>query len=334
MTEAPAVPTPSAPAALHVPVLLDAVIAALAPHDDATYVDGTFGAGGYSQAVLAAANCIVWAIDRDPDALARGRALAERYGGRLHLLAGRFGDMAELLVAEGVRHVDGIALDIGVSSMQIDDRVRGFSFLRDGPLDMRMEREGRSAADIVNGMAEKDLAEIILTFGEERHARRIAKAIVDARRSRPLSRTLHLADVIRAEIPRAHDGIDPATRTFQALRIYVNDELAELERGLRAAETLLKPGGHLAVVSFHSLEDRIVKTFLRTRSGQISRPSRHLPDSAALLPHQPTFRVITRRPIVPDEAEVRANPRARSARLRVAQRTAAPLLGAVARRRA
>lgn len=334
MTASAPVTTPDAAGVPHVPVLLDAVLNALAPRDDGIYVDGTFGAGGYSEAILMAANCVVWAIDRDPDALNRGRALADRFPGRLRLLAGRFGDMVQLLTAEGVRHVDGVVLDIGVSSMQIDDRTRGFSFLRDGPLDMRMEREGRSAADIVNMMPEKELAELILSFGEERHARRIARAIVEARTNRPLSRTLQLADIIRAVIPRANDGIDPATRTFQALRIYINDELGELERGLRAAEVLLKPGGHLAVVAFHSLEDRIVKTFVRGRSGQAARPSRHVPESTTPTPRHPTFNDMTRRPIVPDESEVRRNARSRSARLRVAERTSAPSLAAAMRRSA
>ena len=318
----------------HIPVLLDAVVEALAPRSGGIYVDGTFGAGGYTEAILAAADCVVWGIDRDPDALGRGAELAQRYPGRLHLIAGRFGDMAELLSTAGVRHVDGIALDIGVSSMQIDDRTRGFSFLRDGPLDMRMEREGRSAADIVNTFSEKELAEIILTFGEERHARRVAKAIVEARRNRPLSRTLHLADIIRAEVRRANDGIDPATRTFQALRIYVNDELGELERGLRAAEVLLQPGGRLTVVSFHSLEDRIVKTFMRGRSDQSVRPSRHSPEAVAVAPRQPTFKLVTRRPQGPDESEIRRNPRSRSARLRVAERTSSTAIAPVVGRRA
>ncbi|MBM3513256.1 MAG: 16S rRNA (cytosine(1402)-N(4))-methyltransferase RsmH [Alphaproteobacteria bacterium] len=334
MTASPQVRSADAAEIPHVPVLLDAVLSALAPRDDGIYVDGTFGAGGYSEAILMSANCVVWAIDRDPDALARGRALADRFEGRLKLVAGRFGDMVQLLAAEGVRQVDGVVLDIGVSSMQIDDRARGFSFLRDGPLDMRMEREGRSAADVVNTLPEKELADIILSFGEERHARRIARAIVEARKNRPLSRTLHLADVIRAEIPRANDGIDPATRTFQALRIYINDELGELDRGLRAAEVVLKPGGKLAVVAFHSLEDRIVKTFMRGRSGQVGRPSRHLPEAPTLTPRQPTFQAISRRPAVPDDAEIRRNARARSARLRVAERTAAPALASVKRRSA
>ncbi|MBL8643251.1 MAG: 16S rRNA (cytosine(1402)-N(4))-methyltransferase RsmH [Rhodospirillaceae bacterium] len=321
----PDFPSPDSP---HIPVLLSEVVAALSPRDGGVYIDGTFGAGGYTKALLEAADCKVWAIDRDPDALARGATLVERFPGRLHLIAGRFGDMAKLLAEHGVRNVDGIALDIGVSSMQIDDRARGFSFLRDGPLDMRMERAGRSAADVVNTLPEKDLAEIILTFGEEKHARRVARAIVKARVERPFSRTLHLADVIRAEVRRAHDGIDPATRTFQALRIYVNDELGELDRGLRSAEFLLRAGGMLAVVSFHSLEDRIVKTFMRTRSAEAARPSRHMPASA-VKGAAPTFRLVTKRPTVPGDDEIARNPRSRSARLRVAERTDATALASV-----
>jgi 16S rRNA (cytosine1402-N4)-methyltransferase len=318
----------------HIPVLLKEVIDALSPKPDAVYVDGTFGAGGYTVAMLEAAPCVVWAIDRDPEALQRGEVIAANYPDRLHLVHGRFGDMVELLTGRGVSLVDGIALDLGVSSMQIEDRARGFSFLRDGPLDMRMEKSGRSAADVVNTLSEKELSDIIFTYGEERHARRVARAIVAARAERPFSRTLRLADVIRAEVRRSHDGIDPATRTFQALRIYVNDELGELERGLHGAERILKPGGVLAVVSFHSLEDRIVKTFLKARSGTAIRPSRHTPASLGAAPATATFKPLSRRPIGPSERETMSNPRSRSARLRIAERTAAPLLTSVAGGRA
>lgn len=321
--------TPSPVSPDHIPVLLAEVIEGLAPKDGGIYVDGTFGAGGYTTAILEAAPCVVWCIDRDPEALQRGEALTQRFPGRVNFMQGRFGDMAELLAARGISGVDGVALDLGVSSMQIDDRSRGFSFLRDGPLDMRMEKSGRSAADVVNTLSEKELADIIFTYGEERHARRVARAIVEARQERPFSRTLHLADVIRAQVRRAQDGIDPATRTFQALRIYVNDELGELERGLIGAEKILRPGGILAVVSFHSLEDRIVKTFLKARSGSAIRPSRHTPASINAAPATATFTPITRRPVGPSEEEIARNPRARSARLRVAERTSAPMLTAL-----
>jgi len=321
-------PLPATPD--HIPVLLKEVIEALAPKADGVYLDGTFGAGGYTVAILEAAPCVVWSIDRDPEALQHGEVIAARFPGRLNLVQGRFGDMAELLSSRGITGVDSVALDIGVSSMQIDDRSRGFSFLRDGPLDMRMEKSGRSAADVVNTLSEKELSDIIFTYGEERHARRVARAIVEARRERPFSRTLRLADVIRAEVRRSQAGIDPATRTFQALRIYVNDELGELERGLLGAEKLLRPGGILAVVSFHSLEDRIVKTFLKARSGLAIRPSRHTPASIGAAHATATFTPLSRRPIGPSEDEIARNPRARSARLRIAARTAAPLLTALA----
>jgi len=249
--------------AAHVPVLLAEVLAALAPRDGAILVDGTFGRGGYAEALLAAADTRVYAIDRDPEAIAHGEAMAARHGGRLVMIHGRFGDMDRLLAGRGASPVDGVALDVGVSSPQIDDPSRGFSFRADGPLDMRMEKSGASAADLVNDASEQELAQAIATLGEERHARRVARAIVEARRAGPLARTLELAEIVRRVVPRAKDGIDPATRTFQALRLRVNDELGELGRGLAAAESILRPGGRIAVVSFHSLEDRVVKRFLR-----------------------------------------------------------------------
>jgi len=311
----------------HIPVLCNEVVDALSLKKNSIIVDGTFGAGGYAVAILKAADCTIYAIDRDPEARIRAGRLAEQHPGRLHFLEGRCGDMAGLLSDAGIERVDGVTLDLGISSMQIDDSSRGFSFLRDGPLDMRMEQSGMSAADVVNTLSEGDLADIIFTYGEERYARRIAKAIVSARADRPFSRTVHLADVIRSTIRRAHDGIDPATRTFQALRIYVNDELGELERGLQAAEGLLNPGGRLAVVSFHSLEDRIVKKFIKERSTARARPSRHIPQPETNA--HATFELVVRRAIRPTKAEVRANTRARSARLRVAQRTDAPAIRAV-----
>lgn len=307
--------------ARHVPVLLEGVLDVLRPKDGGTYVDATFGAGGYTRALLEAADCTVWAIDRDPTAIAAGREMERDYKGRLTLVAGRFGDMRELLALIGVADVDGIALDLGVSSMQIDDPSRGFSFRGDGPLDMRMGTEGMSAADVVNQLAEKELADIIYRYGEERASRKIARAIVDLRAKTPITRTRQLAELVRGVVRKSKDGIDPATRTFQALRVYVNEELAELDRGLAAAEALLAEGGRLAVVSFHSLEDRRVKTFLLGRAGMGPRPSRHLPESGAEA--APTFRVIERRPRTPGEAETAANPRARSAKLRWAERTGA-----------
>ena len=306
----------------HRPVLLAEVIDALSPRDGAIYVDGTFGAGGYSRALLEAAQCTVWAIDRDPDAVKGAAPLLDRYAGRLHIVQGRFGDMFALLGARGIEAVQGVALDFGVSSMQLDQAERGFSFRFEGPLDMRMERAGKSAADLVNELAERPLADLIFTFGEEKKARRIAKAIVAARALAPISTTQHLAEIVRRAIGGTHERIDPATRTFQALRIAVNDELGEIDRGLAAAEHLLAPGGRLAVVSFHSLEDRRVKQFLRERAGRNPKASRHLPmqsDEA-----KPTLRLIVPGGIEPGEQEVRANPRARSARLRVAERTDAP----------
>ncbi len=303
----------------HIPVLRDAVIASLMPKSGGHYVDGTFGAGGYSEALLGAADCKVWGIDRDPDALAFGSALVARFPGRLTMIEGNFGDMDRLLGDRGVETVDGVALDLGVSSMQLDRPERGFSFRADGPLDMRMSHRGESAADLVNRLGETELADLIYELGEERFSRRIAGAIV---RNRPFARTAELAETIRRVMPPKGDGIDPATRTFQALRMAVNDELGELSRGLTAAERLLAPGGRLAVVTFHSLEDRSVKTFLRRRAGKTSAGSRHLP--AAGPARAPSFRLITSKPLAADKEEIRTNPRARSAKLRAAERTAAP----------
>ena len=320
---------PTESAGSHQPVMLDEVIEALAPHDGAIYVDGTFGAGGYTRALLEAANCTVWAVDRDPEALSQGAALVERYAGRLTLVQGRFGNMDELMDDHAVGPVDGVALDVGVSSSQLDNPDRGFSFRRDGPLDMRMEKAGTTAADIVNRTDEGPLADIIYRYGEERRARRIARAIVEARRSEPITRTVQLSAIVRAACPSRPSQrrpIDPATRTFQALRIYLNDEIQQLASGLTAAEAILGPGGRLAVITFHSLEDREVKLFLQDRTGRRPRGSRHLPDRPAAT-SIPTFQLLARGVVRPSAREVAGNPRARSARLRVAERTAAGARG-------
>jgi 16S rRNA (cytosine1402-N4)-methyltransferase len=305
----------------HIPVLMNEVVDALAPRAGGRYLDGTFGAGGYTTAILDRADCQVIAIDRDPDAIAAGRALAEQYAPRLRLIEGRFGDMAELLSAEGVEDVDGVTLDLGVSSMQFDQSERGFSFRNSGPLDMRMEKNGTSAADLVNKTEEAELADILWRYGEERKSRRVAHAIVERRREKPIETTGELAEIVRRAVgPSARDESDPATRAFQALRIAVNDELGELERGLAAAEAVLAPGGRLAIVSFHSLEDRAVKEFVRARAGRTPSPSRHAPprgeEKAA------TLRDLSRKPVLPSEEEVHSNPRSRSARLRVAEKLA------------
>jgi 16S rRNA (cytosine1402-N4)-methyltransferase len=309
----------------HLPVLLAEVVDALAPRDGATYVDGTFGAGGYARALLQKANCHVVGIDRDPAAIERGRALEQEFPGRLSVKEGRFGDMENVLASAGIAKVAGVALDLGVSSPQLDEAERGFSFRADGPLDMRMGRHGKTAADLVGELPEGELADIVFQLGEERFARRVARAIVKARAEAPIDRTGRLAEIVRGALPPAKGGIDPATRTFQALRIAVNDELGELDRGLDAAERVLEPGGRLAVVSFHSLEDRRVKEFLRRRSEEGPRVSRHLPAATAVRP--PSFRLLSRRAMQAGEAELRRNPRARSAKLRAAERTAAPVWG-------
>jgi len=316
--------SPSPAAFGHEPVMIDEVVAALQPRDGGQYVDGTFGAGGYSAAILDAADCRVWAIDRDPEAVANAADLVDKFAGRLTVIEGRFGDMANILARQGVEVVNGIALDLGVSSMQIDDATRGFSFRNDGPLDMRQGKDGLSAADLVNDAEESVLADIIFKYGEERQARRIARAIVRARADAPITRTGQLAEIVRNTYRGGHSSkTDPATRTFQAIRIQVNEELDELERGLDGAEIVLAPGGRLAIVAFHSLEDRIVKEFLRTRAGDTPTVSRHLP-AAATSDTEPTYRLIRRGAQKPSDAETRRNPRSRSARLRVAERTSAP----------
>lgn len=304
----------------HIPVLLDEVLAALDPQPDEVMVDATFGAGGYSRALLAA-GVTVHAFDRDPDAIAAGRSWPETGENppRLHLHPRRFSEMADALGARGITRVDGVVMDIGVSSMQLDQAGRGFAFSANGPLDMRMSQEGESAADFLNNAAEGEIADVLYHYGEERQSRRVARAIVAAR---PLSTTDDLARVVRKALGhRPGAPKDPATRSFQAIRIHVNAELDELRAGLAAAERLLGEGGRLAVVSFHSLEDRIVKRFLRESAGATARTSRHLPDMAPA--SRPTFAKVAKA-VRASASEIARNPRARSATLRAAIRTAAP----------
>src|SRR6202158_4646148 len=310
----------------HVPVLGREAVEMLSPRDGGIYVDATFGAGGYSRAILDTAGTRVIGIDRDRSAVAAGFDLVDRSGGRLTLVEDRFSNLAEVCTAQGLASVDGVVMDVGVSSMQLDQADRGFSFRLGGPLDMRMGHDGPTAADVIAGASEADLANIIYIFGEERHSRAVARAIVAARKQAPVVSTRALADIV-AKVVRSKPGeIHPATRTFQALRIFVNEELDELHLALSAAERVLKPGGRLAVVSFHSLEDRIVKHFLVERS-RAGGGSRHLPEIAQAAP---SFVSLTRRPVTPDDAEISANPRARSAKLRAAERTQAPAHAAAA----
>jgi 16S rRNA (cytosine1402-N4)-methyltransferase len=300
-------------------VLLDEVIAALAVAPGETHVDGTFGAGGYTKAILDKGAARVFAFDRDPEAIQYGETLAASSGGRLALVPERFSRMRQALAARHVDAVDGVTLDIGVSSMQLDRPERGFSFQADGALDMRMDKEGESAADFLNRADEEEIADILYHYGEEPKSRRIARAIVAAR---PIERTGQLADIVRkATGHHAGQKKDPATRTFQAIRIHLNEELKELEGGLEAAEQLLRAGGRLAVVTFHSLEDRLVKRFLKERSGDLPSGSRHLPERPAAR-RSPSFAGVAK-PVRAGEAEIKANPRARSATLRVARRTSA-----------
>ncbi|MDR3469938.1 MAG: 16S rRNA (cytosine(1402)-N(4))-methyltransferase RsmH [Xanthobacteraceae bacterium] len=312
--------------ARHIPVLGRQAVDALAPRAGGVYVDATFGGGGYSRLLLAVDGTQVIGIDRDRSAIAGGAPLVDAAAGRLTLVEDRFSNLAEVCAAQGCSAVDGIVMDVGVSSMQLDEAARGFSFRLDGPLDMRMGQSGPSAADVVARASEADLARVIYIFGEERHSRAVARAIVAARRDAPITTTRALADIVARVVRAKPNDIHPATRTFQALRILVNEELDELETALGAAERMLGPGGRLAVVSFHSLEDRIVKTFLAAR-GKVAGGSRHLPE---LESRPPSFAILTKRPVIADAAETEANPRARSAKLRAAERTAAPAFPAEA----
>ena len=305
--------------ARHIPVLGRPALDVLNVRDGGVYVDATFGAGGYTRAILAAARCRVIGIDRDATALALGQELAQAAPARLTLVHDRFSRLDAAARDCGVEAVDGVVLDLGVSSMQLDTAARGFSFRLDGPLDMRMSGEGPSAADVVAIASERDLANIIFILGEERHSRAVARAIVRERSKAPITTTAALAGIVASAVRMRPNDIHPATRTFQALRIFVNNELGELAAALSAAERILKPGSRLVVVSFHSLEDRIVKTFLAGRS-DTRAGSRHAPERK---PPEPTFRLLTRRPVTADADEVARNPRARSAKLRAAERTAA-----------
>ena len=310
--------TASAPR--HTSVLGREAVEWLAPRDGGIFVDATFGAGGYSRAILETPGTRVIGIDRDRAAIASGFGLVDRSGGRLTLVEDRFSHLAEVCAAQGFDAVDGVVMDVGVSSMQLDQAERGFSFRLGGPLDMRMGQSGPTAADVVAKASEADLANIIYIFGEERHSRRVARAIVAAGKEAPVTTTRALADIVGKVVRSKPNEIHPATRTFQALRIFVNEELDELYQALSAAERVLKPGGRLVAVSFHSLEDRIVKDFLSQR-GKASSGSRHLPEVAQIAS---SFQILTKRPVTPGEAEVAANPRARSAKLRAAERTTAP----------
>lgn len=307
----------------HIPVMLNEVLAALQPAANETYVDGTLGAGGYTRGILNANKaCKVIGIDRDQTAHDMAAKWGVDYAGRLMLVKNSFGNLAQALSEIGADKVDGIVLDLGVSSMQFDEAERGFSFRFDAPLDMRMDRSsGQTAADIVNTMAEDDLANLIYLYGEERKSRHIASAVIKARAIAKIQTTKQLADIVRSVVhvsPR--DKIDPSTRTFQALRIAVNDELGELESVLAAAENCLNVGGRLVVVTFHSLEDRIVKNFLNEKARPAPSPSRHMPMAIDAAPDRLSFSLINKKPVLPTEEEMKINPRARSAKLRAAIR--------------
>ncbi len=301
----------------HIPVLLEPVLATLLTETAGVYIDGTFGAGGYTRAILSAnSQNKVIGFDRDPNAVLTAQKMVDDYNGRFQFIHDCFGNMAHHVTDK----VDGIVLDLGVSSMQIDEPERGFSFRFDGPLDMRMGQSGMSAGDVVNTFKESDLADILYKYGEEKASRRIANAIVRARNAQPIETTGRLADIVHSVMPRPKDGSDSAMRTFQALRIYVNDELGELERALSASIQLLKPNGRLVVVSFHSLEDRIVKNFMIRHSSSKPNQNRHMPQNLSV--SEPVlFHVVTKKPIVPTSQELADNPRSHSAKLRCAIRT-------------
>lgn len=299
---------------MHKPVMLKEVLETLSPKPEETYIDATFGVGGYTHAILEKADCSVIALDRDPEAVERAKSLKAQYPNRFMFSIGRFSEMKALVPSQDY---DGIVFDLGVSSPQLDQANRGFSFKQDGPLDMRMEKKGLTAADIVNTFEEEEIARILWIYGEERRSRAIARAIVQKRKKDPFTTTFQLAELVREIVGFERPGFDPATRTFQALRLFVNDELGELEKGLLASEELLKEGGRLVVVSFHSLEDRRVKVFLKERSGGTASPSRHRPE----IPRgKSTFILKDKKSLKPQEVEMRNNPRARSARLRWAIR--------------
>jgi 16S rRNA (cytosine1402-N4)-methyltransferase len=309
----------------HIPVMLNEVLEALAPSDGEVYADGTFGGGGYAMAILGAANCQLVGIDRDVTAIERAERMAETEP-RLIPALGRFGKLDELAEGAGFAEIDGVVLDLGVSSFQIDQAARGFSFMRDGPLDMRMGGAGLRAADLVNGLDERVLADVIFRLGEERKARRVARQIAQRRKTRPFETTADLANVVEQALGgRRGARTHPATKTFQALRMYLNDELGELARALVAAERILRVGGRIVVVTFHSLEDRLVKAFLRERGGQMGGGSRHAPAKAAGA--SPSFQLASRKAVTVSIEEAEVNPRARSAKLRSAVRTDAPAWG-------
>ena len=306
----------------HIPVLRDEAVQMLSPRDGGVYLDGTFGGGGYARAILDSAACTLVAIDRDPAAVARAQDFGAEYPERFSICEGRIGNLAALLEARGVTGLDGAVFDLGVSSYQIDDPARGFSFRHDGPLDMQMGSSGNSAAQIVNLCPESELADILYEYGDEKASRKIAKAIVERRRAQKFETTSDLAGVIRSVVRPDKSGIDPATRSFQALRIAVNEELSDIEAALAQAAAMLKPGGRLVVVSFHSLEDRIVKNFFAAAAGRTPAASRHDPAGYAR-PAAARFELVTRKAVGPGGDEMRANPRARSAKLRAMERLAA-----------